>query len=314
MIHQSSTEEVFRRFLTDIDIRFVQNGYKPNVGPQVVVCDGELAIRNAVKTVWPQAAVYHCHQHLKGNLRRQLIVGKNKNVLRLDAKKILEDNVFYRTECLASKKSVAAFNARKYEVLESVGNADADDDSGTQAYLDDVLFPKLIENIEIMEQFPDMDLHMLTNNPTESLNHELKRRSGFKTKSITEFSKLLKVHEYEFRSNETFRAVIGTGDYRLSSYFAQEFTENQTRAWYTYTLQEVHDEDKKNKFLAKLQKTPLPLNHCLGEDGGLARSTTADGSLVTLVPRPRAARKNCKRQSNTVEAKSSPKNKAPRKK
>ena len=314
LIHQTSTEEVFRRFLTDIDIRFVQNGYKPNVGPQVVVCDGELAIRNAVKAVWPQTAIYHCHQHLKGNLRRQLIRGKDNNVLHKTARKLLEDNVFYRTECLGSKKSVAAFNARKYEVLESVGNADADDESGTQAYLDEVLFPKLIENIQILEKFPDMDLHMLTNNPTESLNNELKRRGGFQEKSLTEFSKLLKVHEYEFRMNETFRAVLGTGDYRLSSYFAQEFSEPKTRAWYSYSNQKVYDEDKKNKFFAKLEKTPLPLNHCLGEAGGLARSTTADGSLVTLVPRPRAARKpGVKRQSNTKEANSAPKNKAPRK-
>ena len=302
LLHATSTEDIFRRFLTEIDIELQANGYKPNVGPQVVVCDGEMAIRNAINSVWPQASVYYCHQHLKGNLSRQLKLGKNGETLRNEARENLEAKVFYQGNCLASKKTVASFNNLKNEVLESAGNADPDDKSGTQVYLDDTLFPKMIANIEIMEKFPDMDLFMLTNNATEAMNNELKRRCDFKTVSITEFAKLIKVHEYDFRINETFRAVLETGDYRLSSYFSGEFTEEKNRTWYSYGNQKVYDEAKKEAYMSKFQKTHLPLNHCLIADGGVARSTTASGRLVTLVPKPRAAQKPCNRQSSTQKS------------
>ena len=290
LIHQSSTEPIFSRFLYEIELRLRENGYTPNTGPQVVMCDGELAIRKAVTNVWPKASVYHCYQHLKGNLSNQLKYGKKSHLLRPEAKELLQDNIFYRIPSLGSKTTVVSFKKRMNEILESVGNADADDDSGIQEYLTEVLFPKMIENIEISQKYPDMDLLMTTNNPTESLNHELKRRGHFKPQSITAFAKSLKVQEYDFRRNETFRALLETGDYRLSNFFKEQFTETKSRTWYSYVTQSIHDEDKKEKYIAKFQKTALSLNSCLSEDGRLARSTTSTGSLVTLVPKPRAAK------------------------
>ena len=303
LIHHTSTEDIFRRFFTEIDTQLNKLGYMPNIGPRVIVCDGENALRNAIQTVWPQCRILHCFQHLKKDLERRLT--KSHNGIRLNEQgvRIVRQEVLHIEGCLANARSVAYFDRKAMEVLTRAGNHDNNDEFGLQSYLTDVLFPKMRENIAIAEQFPDMDLFQVTNNPTESLNNVLKRRINYQTVSLTNFAVAMKELEYAYRREETGRAFIGRGDYYLSDYYQEEFGHKAVAEWYLTQEQVVFDENKKIAFIKKYQRTPLPRNYGIKQLGGHPKSTSSDGRLVTSVPSKRAGKKPGKRQCTSRAAK-----------
>ena len=300
LIHEKSSEDIFRHFLEHIDIELSNSGYTEHVGPKVIICDGETAIRNAIKKVWPATETLHCHLHIIGDLLRRL--RKNYNSLRFSGTgiRVLNDEIMRRDSCLAKMTTLPSFERKALDILQIAGNHDPDDEFHLQDYLEKQIFAKMRENLVIVLKFPEMNLLGLTNNFTESLNTELKRRVDFQTVSLTEFATVMDTHEYQFRPAETVRAILGKGDYKLHSYFETEFgPTKKTDLWYSRTTQTVHDEAKKLAYLQKFQRTHLPANYGIVERGGGARSTSSDGRLVTVVPSSRAAKKPGKRQTTS---------------
>ena len=300
LIHENSNEDIFRHFFEQIDTNLTKIGYKEHVGPLIVICDGETAIRNALRKVWPSTAILHCHLHLRSDLLRRL--RKTHKTKRFSGAgiRIINEEIMTREGCLASMTTMPSFERKVLEILQVVGNHDPDDEFELQKYLENQIFSKMRENLVIVNKFPSMELLGLTNNFTESLNTELKRRVNWEPVSLTVFAGLMLVHEYAFRPAETLRAFLGKGDYKLHSYFETEFSTQKCDLWYSRNEQKVTDEPKREAFLKRFQKTHLPLNYGILEAGRGALSTSSNGTLVTVVPSNRAAKKPCKQQATST--------------
>ena len=291
LIHNSSTESIFKTFFTNVDLKLTEAGYQEGIGPVVVVCDGELALRNALKSVWPMCKILSCHQHLVEDLGRWLNAHIGIHLTKERANN-LHAKVFHTTHCLAKARNVVVFDTISTEILQSVGNWDPNDVSGVQTYLAEVLFPKMRTNVDIAYSLPEMNLFNLTNNPVESMNNILKLRQNYQTASLTKFAVNMKNKEYDFRPQETRRAVCGEGNYGLSEYFEKIVRAyGKVNEWYSYVNNKVVDQIKEEAIMKKVMKAHLPLNHSLEEQGLARKSTSLNGRMTVNVPGKRAGKK-----------------------
>ena len=137
-------------------------GFSVPVEKIVFGTDEELALVNAIKTVFPTSQHILCTRHLKENTQRNLL-GQN---VPEEIRSIIISSIFGQTGLLTSETRIS-YLERESEILEKFGHVGG-------KYLTEKMLPTLKENFFLPSQENKIIPPNWKNNNCESMNHKIK--------------------------------------------------------------------------------------------------------------------------------------------
>ncbi|XP_078689169.1 uncharacterized protein LOC144920713 [Branchiostoma floridae x Branchiostoma belcheri] len=195
----------------------------------VVGSDNERALRLAVSRAWPGCHQLFCHRHIRKNCEDHL----QKKIGMADSVKRPLISALFGTNGVTAAKTKVVFEERLRQATQLANEASC----GT--YIKEQVIPLVTSNFNTISQTNFPISNTWTNNNAESANHILKVAMNWKPQSLRDLIQTLsEIVQSQYQEIE--RAIINTGEYKLTEDFRRFQTHRDTWCQLSDKNREAH--------------------------------------------------------------------------